>query len=209
MRYLRAFLAICLMVVLFYCFFFIIHQQFRVSSGFALTFDDGPSSFTPMILDLLKEYNTSLKENNITVVFFVVGERAAEHPQMIKRIHEEGYLIGLHSWDHHFTLFDSPKKVQEDIDKTVQVIANITGERPTLYRAPWGVPSPFLPPNLEVWHWSKDTKDYAHLTAQDVFDELTKVREGDIVLLHDGGGKTRQHTVDALRMFLNATFSTS
>lgn len=72
-------------------------RVFRRGTGledFALTFDDGPDPFyTPRLLDLLKRYN-------MKATFFLVGSHAEKHPEVVKRIHSEGHLIGIHNYVH-------------------------------------------------------------------------------------------------------------
>ena len=85
------------------------YRVFRKGTGrneFALTFDDGPDPrFTPLLLDLLKKYDAK-------ATFFVVGSNAERYPELIRRIHEEGHLIGIHNYVHKTNWLMRPATVR-------------------------------------------------------------------------------------------------
>ena len=103
------------------------------SNDFALTFDDGPDPlYTPRLLDLLKQYN-------MKATFFLVGSHAEKHPEVVKRIHSEGHLIGIHNYVHKSNWFMRPVTVRKQVKRTDDIIYSITGERSSYYRPPWGI----------------------------------------------------------------------
>lgn len=112
-----------------------ITSQKNLKKQVYLTFDDGPSSeVTDQILDILKNYN-------IKATFFVIGQNAQYYPEILKRIHEEGHSIGIHTYDHNYKkIYSSPDNLQQDIENCLQGIRDILGEdfNTNLYRFPGG-----------------------------------------------------------------------
>ena len=98
-----------------------------------LTFDDGPDlTNTPKILDILKE-------QGVPATFYVVGWRAEENPDMIKRIFNEGHAIGNHTYDHNYdSLYSAPNEFLWQILHTDEILRDILGVRPLIVRAPGG-----------------------------------------------------------------------
>lgn len=156
----------------------------------ALTFDDGPSEkYTPMLLD-------GLKERNVCASFFLMGKNAESYPDIVKRIQEEGHVIGNHSYSH--VQLDAMKEVDacQEMTKANQVIAEITGETPNYIRPPFGAWSHNLDciTNMIVVLWDVDPLDWKCQNADLVVKRVvSKVKEDDIILLHD----SYQSTVDA------------
>lgn len=105
-----------------------------------LTFDDGPHpEFTPKILELLDEYETR-------AVFFVIGEKAAQHPDVIHDIVARGHLIGNHTQTHPSRRFWRifAREAATEIDVCQRTIETLTGTRPSMFRPPVGMHNPFL-----------------------------------------------------------------
>ena len=101
--------------------------------GVALTFDDGPSPrSTPAILDLLDEAKAK-------ATFFVIGRKAEQRPDLVREILSRGHAVALHSYAHHrlFSL-KSARYVRDDLTKAIAVLAEITGDKPVLFRPPIG-----------------------------------------------------------------------
>lgn len=98
-----------------------------------LTFDDGPSvENTGRVLDVLKE-------RNIKATFFLVGENVEKHPEMAKRIVEEGHTIGIHCNNHDYdTIYASVDNYIEDFEKARQTILEVTGVEVNIFRFPGG-----------------------------------------------------------------------
>lgn len=97
-----------------------------------LTFDDGPSSNTGKILDILKEYK--VKGN-----FFVVGTTNPELRKMYKRIVDEGHVLCMHSYSHRYNeIYASVDAFTKDLDQIYSLISEETGIKPKYYRFPGG-----------------------------------------------------------------------
>ena len=98
----------------------------------ALTFDDGPHPYyTEELLD-------GLKERGVVVTFFVTGEHASLHPDVIKRMQEEGHLIGNHTYSHMQLTKKNREKFKEELVRTNEVLQEITGVEVEYVRPPYG-----------------------------------------------------------------------
>jgi peptidoglycan/xylan/chitin deacetylase (PgdA/CDA1 family) len=186
-----------------------------------LTFDDGPSESTAEILDLLGGYG-------VRATFFVIGFRAEQRSDLVKRADDDGHVIGNHTWD-HVRLADilSDAEGEDDFERRVGVvklklqkandaIAALLGAPPTLFRGPWlSVDDRVfsIAETLGLSHMGVDvdTCDYDHRYDADyVANAILGAGAGDIVLLHDGTGDERggavnpprPKTVEALRRAL-------
>ncbi|MEK3987228.1 polysaccharide deacetylase family protein [Paenibacillus sp. VTT E-133280] len=164
-------------------------RVFRKGTGqneFALTFDDGPDPrFTPLLLDLLKKYDAK-------ATFFVVGSNAERYPDLIRRIHGEGHLIGIHNYVHKTNWLMRPATVRRQIQRTNDIIYNIIGERSTYYRPPWGIVNLFdisKRRQVEIVLWSVMFGDWREkLGAQRLTEKmLARLNPGEVMLLHDSG----------------------
>jgi peptidoglycan/xylan/chitin deacetylase (PgdA/CDA1 family) len=102
------------------------------SSEVLLTFDDGPDpDITPRILDILKEKNKK-------ALFFVVGQKAEKHPDLIRRMRQEGHVVGNHTYSHPHDRVTSISEYKRDIEEAQLVLYKILGERPVTFRPPCG-----------------------------------------------------------------------
>src|SRR4029077_15226100 len=125
----------------------------------ALTFDDGPDPVdTPKLLDILRE-------KNVKATFFVVGKRADQYPEIVRRAWVEGHLIANHSWSHHHLFcFLTPSRLRAEIERGTESVQRICGFRPRLFRSPVGMRHPLLRSclknaGLEYVSWSIRTRD--------------------------------------------------
>lgn len=166
-----------------------------------LTFDDGPvPSITSQILD-------TLKEKNVKATFFVLGSYAKRYPDVVKRAYDEGHTIGLHSYSHQKSMFDSLTAFKEEVDKNFDVVYDITGEKPKFFRVPYGTKlkqaySDYLTnKGLSVIGWNCESYDSRTYTTkpeqlvQAVKDTMGKKKDVTVIM-HDTYGK--QKTADAL-----------
>lgn len=182
------------------------YPQFMTFSGpstskmIALTWDDGPDRrFTPQILDVLKKHN-------VKGTFFVVGARAAAIPEMIKRMHDEGHVIGNHSYWHPNFGKKGVASMEWEINETDKVIEKITGSRTVLVRPPYGNITEDEVKQLGPMHkhmigWNVDSLDWRQLPADEVErNVLSNVKPGSIILMHCAGNwnQSLQGGVDAL-----------
>ena len=98
----------------------------------AITFDDGPHpSYTAQLLD-------GLKERGIHATFFVTGEHAEKNPELIKRMQEEGHLIGNHTYSHIQLTEANREQFREELVKTNEILQEITGTEVIFVRPPYG-----------------------------------------------------------------------
>lgn len=155
--------------------------------GVALTFDDGPHpEHTPRVLDLLDRAG-------VKATFFVIGRKAEAHPELVREIAARGHALGVHGHAHD-RLFSlrSTRVIEADLQKAVETLERITGERPFLVRPPVGHTSPPMARviralDLEVIGWSARGLDgLAGAKPERVAARvIPRLREGAIVLLHD------------------------
>ncbi len=165
----------------------------------SLSFDDGPVETTNKILDILKE-------KNVPSAFFCIGKRMLENPTILKRIHEEGHVIGNHSFTHH-TLFDlmSKKKMKLEMQRTNSEAKKTIGEQLLMIRPPYGVTTPVLAnaikeEGFKTIGWSLRTYDTMIDDKQKLVHKIiSQIKAGDIILLHD----TQNVTVSALEDIIN------
>lgn len=154
----------------------------------ALTFDDGPSQYTPQILDLLETYDAK-------ATFFVVGSRVDTYSEMISRAIELGCEIGNHTVNHvDLSEADSETMAKEIGDCNNSVCRN-TGYTPSLLRPPYGATNQSVRENagMPLVLWSIDTRDWESRDADAVVAEvLEQIQDGDIVLMHDLYGSTAE-----------------
>lgn len=148
----------------------------------ALTFDDGPShSCTGRLLD-------GLKERGVKATFFLIGENAKANPKLVKRIYDEGHLIGNHTYTHVEITKVSDEEAIRELEMTDQVISSITGEHVQYMRPPFGAWQKDLEIKLEVLPvlWTVDPLDWTTENVDEIVNKVvTETEENDIILLHD------------------------
>lgn len=150
----------------------------------ALTFDDGPSESTPELLELLDRHRAR-------ATFFQCGVNVTRLPQIARDVSSADHEIGNHSHSHPSFYFRSRRYIYEELMRAQESIGEVTGFRPTLFRAPCGVRWPGLGQvqnrlGLLGVMWTVIGRDWS-LPAPRVFDRvLQAVRNGAIICLHDG-----------------------
>jgi peptidoglycan/xylan/chitin deacetylase (PgdA/CDA1 family) len=167
----------------------------------ALTIDDGPSPvYTPQVLRVLEEHG-------VTASFSMVGQNVASYPGIAREVASAGHAIANHTWSHPDMAVLSVAAMRDEITRATEEVHAATGQRPTLFRAPYGAWSPGLleycaAQGLTPLDWSVDPRDWARpgVTAI-VRDILRTTRTGSVILEHDGGGD-RSQTVAALKILL-------
>lgn len=153
---------------------------------FSLTFDDGPDpQYTLELLELLKRYDAK-------ATFFVVGSNAERHPDLLRRMHDEGHLIGIHNYVHKTNWLMGPAAVKKQIQKTGKVIHDATGVGTHYYRPPWGIVNLFdfaKRNDTQIVLWSAMFSDWRVKIGADKLTKrmLKKLRGGEVFLLHDCG----------------------
>lgn len=152
------------------------------SKKIALTFDDGPHPYyTEQLLD-------GLKERNVKATFFVTGEHAKLHPDIIKRIHEEGHLIGNHTYSHIQLNSGNREEFKNQLIQTSDVIEEIIGEEVEYVRPPYGTWDKTLEKELNMFPvlWTIDPRDWCSDNVACITRNIVdKAEENDIILMHD------------------------
>lgn len=148
----------------------------------ALTFDDGPcAGCTNQLLD-------GLKKRNVKATFFLIGKNAENNPKLVRRIYEEGHLIGNHTYSHVEITKVSDEEAIQELQKTDQIIWKITGEHVQYMRPPFGAWQKELESRLEVLPvlWTVDPLDWTTENVEEIVNKVvTETKENDIILLHD------------------------
>jgi len=169
----------------------------------ALTLDDGPSPvYTPQVLRVLHRYG-------VTASFSMVGQNVAYYPAIAREVVAAGHLIVNHTWDHYDLRRLRAGAVQDEISRATDAIHTATGQRPAMFRAPYGNWSPAVfrccaADGLTPLSWSVDPRDWARPGSRAIVATvLSTTRTGSIILEHDGGGN-RSQTVAALKIWLPA-----
>ncbi len=150
----------------------------------ALTFDDGPVPDTNRLLDVL-----AAKDAKAT--FFALGENVAAHPEIAKRIVDEGHILGNHTWDHRSMPSLTSTELDLELARTRDAITAATGTTPTLVRPPYGATNDSVQERITANGsatilWSVDTEDWKNrnvgITSQRA---LAGAAPGGIILMHD------------------------
>ena len=150
----------------------------------AITFDDGPSTaYTPILLD-------GLKEHGVHATFFLIGKNIeqGDNAQIVKRMQEEGHLIGNHTYNHVEITRVSNETAYQEIKKTNDLIESITGETVEYMRPPFGLWQKELEQRIHVLPvmWTVDPLDWATENVDEIVNKVvTETKENDIILLHD------------------------
>src|SRR5258706_14205812 len=178
----------------------------RDRNAVALTFDDGPSPDTELLLDVLAAHKAS-------ATFFMVGREVESFPGIAQRVVAEGHEVGNHSYSHPSYLFQRAAETHAQIRRTQSVIAETIGVRPQVARPPYGVRTPAYfratcALDLQTVQWDVAGFDWKRITAQQIADNvLRKTQSGSIILLHDAdsaGKNARKNTVAALPLIIKA-----
>lgn len=172
-----------------------------------LTFDDGPSSNTEAILDVLEEYN-------VKASFFVVGKEDDASMEMYRRIVEDGHTLGMHSFSHQYsTIYQSVESFSQDLENLQSLLKSATGKEVTLYRFPGGSSNKVSNIGMEEfirylkekdivyydWNVSSGDATSQELEPEEIVQNVlsdVKLYKNSVVLMHDGANK--ENTVRAL-----------
>ena len=156
----------------------------------ALTFDDGPDpKTTPQALDILKKYGAK-------ATFFMVGQNIAGNEAIVKRVHNEGHQIGIHTWDHPVLTKLPLESAQKEILDTQTAINNVIGIKPTITRPPYGAINATIQNSVDQSFimWNVDSLDWKTRNTKAIMQEIAKTQPGSIILMHD----IHQTSIDAL-----------
>ena len=148
----------------------------------ALTFDDGPHyAYTKVLLN-------GLKERKVVATFFVTGEHASLHPDLVKRMHDEGHLVGNHTYSHMQLRHDNREEYKEELILTNEVLKEIIGEEIVFVRPPYGSWDKKFEEELNMIPvlWTVDPLDWCSGNVQCIVQNtICDVEENDIILMHD------------------------
>jgi len=171
----------------------------------ALTFDDGPHpEFTVELLDILAAFGAK-------ATFFMVGQNAARHPEIVKKVVDRGHAIGNHSYSHpSFPRLNSKARLGE-----IQRCEAAVGQHMAkLFRPPFGAENALchhdaLQLGYRIVNWSISVDDWRHHSAEWIADRLLQqLRPGSIALLHDNvvddPATDRRETLEAVEHVLKA-----
>ncbi|CAD7808159.1 Peptidoglycan-N-acetylglucosamine deacetylase [Chryseobacterium aquaeductus] len=183
------------------------HKKTKIKEV-ALTFDDGPTEFTPKFLDLLQE-------KNIKAIFFCIGKQIEKYPETFRRIIAEGHKIGNHTFSHsNNTGFLSTLKMVEEIEKCDELMLKIGNVKTNLYRPPFGVTNPNIAKAIKKTKknsigWNVRSLDTVIEDKKKIYHRITKnLKKGSIILLHDTSEKTYQVLVELLLFLEREKYST-
>ena len=204
--YIPVLLLAYLIIVFYGCYF--INSNFFIpvfcsaqtkKKEIAITFDDGPAkNFTPEILKILHTVD-------VKAAFFCIGNHIVENEKIVSQIHDDGHLIGNHSYSHHF-FFDlfSSKRMLNELKHTDGDIEKIIGSKPKLFRPPYGVTNPNLRRAIMDGSyipvgWSVRSMDTVIKDEKKLLKKIVKsLRPGAVYLFHD----TSLATVSVLPSFI-------
>ena len=160
----------------------------RGARSVALTFDDGPDPVhTPKVLDLLGDAG-------VRATFFVVGERAARAPDLVREMVVRGHEVENHTWSHSNLWLCGPRATEREITRAHEVIADLTGRRPRFFRPPWGLVNLAVFPTLRRLGtpcvlWSVQPEGLRPVAPGEMASRVVRrARPGAIVDLHDAEG---------------------
>ena len=165
--------------------------------GVCLTIDDGPDpSTTPVLLDLLEAHQAK-------AVFFLIGDRAARHPDLVREIARRGHVIGNHSQTHPADKFWRlrPWALWREVAACQQTLRSILGDSPLWFRPPVGHHNLFLASilralGLTMMIWNCRGFDGVQRDVSAILRTISRgLRRGAIILLHEG----RPNSAEVLR----------
>ncbi len=153
----------------------------------SLTFDDGPDAdMTPRVLDILRRHN-------LKATFFLVGSKVQQHPELVRRMVAEGHIVGNHTFFHRSTFpLNRCASAVKELEQCSSIIMKVTGNKPRLFRPPFGVTNPTLACaarklNLLCVGWSIRSLDTIREAqpARTVERISKRLHPGAVILLHD------------------------
>lgn len=154
-----------------------------------------------------------LENHNCKATFFVLGTWAENYPDAIKKLYENGHEIANHSYNHDYYTKLSEEDMLNDIKKCNESIKSIIGSSPTLFRAPSGdynngVIKATQKASMTYIQWNIDSLDWKGLTSDEMLERiLPKVKNGDILLFHNGTAHTAESLDRILTELRNKGFS--
>ncbi len=173
----------------------------RPSKQLALTYDDGPNDpHTQRLLEVLARHS-------VHATFFLIGRFAQQRPDIAREVVKAGHVIGNHTFTHPLLTLKSTDEVKTELASCERTLTDAVGEHSNLFRPPFGGRRPAVlriarQMGLEPIMWNVTGYDWNAPSVEHIERKVTsKVRGGDVILLHDGGhrafGMDRSYTVAA------------
>jgi peptidoglycan/xylan/chitin deacetylase (PgdA/CDA1 family) len=175
----------------------------RTPNEIALTFDDGPNPrWTPLLLD-------TLATHGVKATFFLIGQYAAQHPELVRRIHEAGHLIGNHTWTHPDLAITGKLQTREELTRTSGELEQILGAPIQYFRPPFGSRRPatlriarelgLIPVmwNAMAYDWNTNSPELILTRSEKLIARNGRRGKATNLLLHDGGHLTLEANREA------------
>jgi peptidoglycan-N-acetylglucosamine deacetylase len=175
----------------------------RNPNEIALTFDDGPNPrWTPLLLD-------TLERHGVKATFFLIGQYAAQQPELVRRIHAVGHLIGNHTWSHPDLAITGKLQTREELSRTSGELESILGAPIKYFRPPFGSRRPAtlqiarelgLTPvmwNAMAYDWNTNSPELILTRAEKLIVRNARRSRATNLLLHDGGHLTLEANREA------------
>jgi peptidoglycan/xylan/chitin deacetylase (PgdA/CDA1 family) len=149
-----------------------------------ITFDDGPHSITPAVLD-------TLKKHSLRATFFLSGKNIPGREEIVKRISDEGHSIGIHAFNHSRMLALSKDQTQKEIQQTTQLLSALISQKIRLFRPPfgffsWNTIAAAKEMGFFLIMWSCLTGDFYDWTTEKISENALKnITDGSILVFHD------------------------
>ncbi|MGB0402855.1 MAG: polysaccharide deacetylase family protein [Salibacteraceae bacterium] len=156
------------------------------SPAISITFDDGPNpDHTPQILE-------TLKKHNVKAAFFCIGKNVESHPELAKRIFDEGHILANHSYSHDKWIdFNNKMGWLDEMNQSNKAIKTICGKTPRYFRPPYGITTPhlrkaLLSSSMMSIGWNVRSLDTLNNNVSEIIERcMNQLKKGSIVLFHD------------------------
>lgn len=151
-----------------------------------LTLDDGPSpETTPVLLEFFRQHN-------VKATFFLIGQECERYPELVQAIHNDGHAIGNHSWSHLLLPKLTASQQEGEIVRTQEVIGELTGAKPNLFRPPYGLMDArtfgvLSEQQIKTVYWTAVPEDWQIPGAKRVVRRVMyQLFPGSLIVLHEG-----------------------
>lgn len=168
----------------------------------ALTFDDGPSSYTEEIISILKE-------NNAVATFFILGNKVKTYENVLRKSLEYGNELGNHTFNHKWLTKLNDEDIKKQIDDTQDIIYETLGYTPVLFRPSYGSINKRVRDDisLEVVLWNIDTMDWKYKSVSKIRDRATiNAEDGSIILMHETYERTKKALPEIIQILKEKDF---
>lgn len=173
------------------------------SKVIALTFDDGPSSYT-------KDIITTLKENDAVATFFILGNKVELYQDVLKSSLEFGNELGNHTFNHKWLTKLSDEEIKKQIEDTQNIIKGTLGITPTLFRPSYGSINKRVRSDidLDIVLWNIDTMDWKYKSVDKIVDRAVRnASDGSIILMHETYARTKDALPKIISILKDKGFS--